>query len=418
VVGSLNIAAYLGRLAPPPAVIAALIFPAFAFTLAVLMQRYAILQGKGWSGVLAFPAAWTSYEFLMSLMAPDGTALNLAYSQAGALPLVQLASVTGIWGISFLVTLVPAGMAAAWHWRGQRRLALVALGVPICLGRMAWSYGWARLEGSTPASTLRVGAATSDESIRLFDASTREQALPVLEAYARRIDELARRGAQVVVLPEEFVGVAPDYEEEAIRVLSESSRRNRVTVIAGLNRIGRVPKHNTAFVFGPDGQILVEYEKAFLLPGFERGYHRGLSPGMFSAAGATAGVAICKDMDFPRWLRRYTAGGARIVFVPAWDFVDDSPLHARMAVFRGVEGGFAVVRSAQEGVVTISDHLGRILAERASSESDDVLLVRDVPLGPGHTPYAFAGDWFGATSVVLIVILVVIVAVRARRLTS
>jgi apolipoprotein N-acyltransferase len=69
-------------------------------------------------------------------------------------------------------------------------------------------------------------------------------------------------------------------------------------------------------------------------------------------------------------------------------------------------------------VVTISDHLGRILAERASSESDDVLLVRDVPLGPGHTPYAFAGDWFGATSVVLIVILVVIVAVRARRLTS
>jgi len=148
----------------------------------VVAQRYAILQGKDWSGALVFPAAWTSYEFLMSLMAPDGTALNLAYSQAGALPLVQLASVTGIWGISFLVTLIPAGMAAAWHWRGQRRLALAALGVPICLGLMAWSYGWARVARSSPASTLRVGAATIGASVRLFDASTREQVLPLLVA--------------------------------------------------------------------------------------------------------------------------------------------------------------------------------------------------------------------------------------------
>ncbi len=182
VFANLNIASYLVRLAAPPAVIGAPVASAAPFLLAVLVQRYAILQGKDWSGALVFPAAWTSYEFLMSLMAPDGTALNLAYSQAGALPLVQLASVTGIWGISFLVTLIPAGMAAAWHWRGQRRLALAALGVPICLGLMAWSYGWARVARSSPASTLRVGAATIGASVRLFDASTREQVLPLLVA--------------------------------------------------------------------------------------------------------------------------------------------------------------------------------------------------------------------------------------------
>jgi apolipoprotein N-acyltransferase len=348
-------------------------------------------------------------------MAPDGTALNLAYSQAGLLPLVQLASVTGISGISFLLTLVPAGMAAAWHWRGQPQLKLAAVGVPVCLGLLALSYGWARLEWSHPQSTLRVGAAATDVSLHLFDTSSREQALPVMEAYARRIDDLARRGAEVVVLPEKFVGIAPDYEEEAVQILSESSRRNRVTVVAGLNLVGRVTERNTALVFGPDGRLLVEYDKAFLLSGLETAYERGKSPGLFSVSGATAGVAICKDMDFPRWLRRYSAAGARVVFVPAWDFVADGPLHARMAVFRGVEGGFAVVRSALEGLLTIRDHHGRILAERVSSESDDVLLVGDVPLGPGHTLYSLAGDWFGATSGLMIVTIVVMVAMRARR---
>lgn len=415
VLGSLNIAPYLIELAPPLLVIAALVVPALTFTLAVLAQRYAILHGMRWGGVLAFPAAWTSYEFLMSVMAPDGTALNLAYTQAGLLPLMQLASVTGIWGISFLVTLVPGGMAAAWYWRRQRQRALATFGVPVCLSLMALSYGWARLEWSHPESTLRVGAATTDKSLHLFDASAREQALPVLEAYARRIDELARRGAQVVVLPEKFVGVAPAYEEEAIRILSESSRRHHITVVAGFNRVGRVPERNTAFVLGPDGQLLVEYDKAFLVSGFERGYDRGTTPGVFSVSGATAGVAICKDMDFPRWLRRYSAAGARVVFVPAWDFVADGPLHARMAVFRGVEGGFAVVRSAQEGLVTISDHLGRILAERVSSESGDVLLVGDVPLGPGQTLYSLAGDWVGAISVLMILSILVRVTMRARR---
>ena len=414
VVGGLNIVPYLLRLAPPPAVVAALVVPALGFTLAVLAQRYAILHEKGWGSVAAFPATWTSYEFLIALLAPDGTALNLAYSQAGILPLVQLASVTGIWGISFLVTLVPAGISAAWHRRDQKRFALAAFGVPLCIALMTCGWGWARLAWSDQAPALRVGAAASDESVRLFDASTREQAMPVLVAYARRIDELARRGAQVIVLPEKFVGVAPDYEAEALRLLSASSRRNRVTVIAGLNRVGRAPKRNTAFVFGPEGQLLVAYEKAFPLPGFERGYERGTSPGVFSLSGATAGVAVCKDMDFPSWLRRYAAAGARIVFVPAWDFVDDGPLHARMATVRGVEGGFAVVRSAQEGLVTISDHMGRTLATRMSSESRDVLLVGDVPLGPSRTLYSLAGDWFGVTSLTLTLVIVGIATMRAR----
>ncbi len=415
ILGGLNIVAHLARLAPPAIILAALVVPALAYTLAILAQRYAVRHWKHWVVVLVFPAAWTSYEFLLSLASPDGTALNLAYSQARLLPLVQVASLTGIWGISFLVTLLPAGIAAAWHWRQQRPLALAAVGVPICVVLVTCVCGWTRLAWPEPQATVQVAAATTDVTVALFNASTREQALPVLQAYASRVDELARGGARIVVLPEKFVGVAPAYEEEALRILRETSRRNQVTLIAGLNRVGRVPPRNTAFVFGPDGRLVVEYDKVYLVPGLERAYDRGASPGLFSVFGTTAGVAICKDMDFPGWLRRYAAEGARIVFVPAWDFTADGPLHARMATLRGVEGGFAVVRSAQEGLVTISDHLGRTLAERASSEGSDVLLSANVAPGPGQTFYTLAGDWFGATSIVIFLIIMVTAALRARR---
>ncbi|MGH7461416.1 MAG: nitrilase-related carbon-nitrogen hydrolase, partial [Longimicrobiales bacterium] len=124
--GGLNIAPYLMRVAPPPAAIAALVVPALMFTLAVLAHRHALLHLKHWACILAFPATWTSLEFLLSLASPDGTALNLAYSQARLLSLVQIASVTGIWGISFLVTLLPAGLAAAWPWRQQRQRVPIA----------------------------------------------------------------------------------------------------------------------------------------------------------------------------------------------------------------------------------------------------------------------------------------------------
>jgi apolipoprotein N-acyltransferase len=413
VLGGLNLASYLIPLVPPAVVGAALVIPALAFSLAVLAQRYATLRCTHWGSIFVFPGVWTSYEFLISIVSPDGTALNLAYSQAHVLPIVQLAAVTGIWGISFLVTLVPSGLAAAWHWRGSR-LVLPAVGVPVCLTLAAWGYGWARLVAEAPQPTLRVGAATTDENLDVSYASDRDETLPVVSAYARRVGELARRGAQVVVLPEKFVGVTPEYEEEAFEILADSARQYRVTVVAGFNRVGRDVWRNTALVFGPDGKELAKYDKAFLVPGLESGYQPGNSPGLFSALGTTAGVAICKDMDFPRWLRRYAKGGARILFVPAWDFVVDGPLHARMAILRGVEGGFAVVRSAQEGLVTISDDRGRILAGRVSSEEAEVLVSGDVPLGPGETVYGLGGDWFGVTSWLMTSILLVTAAVRRR----
>ena len=111
--GSLNLFAYLSRVMPAPIVLALLMAPAIVFGLVVAFTGAATRRLGPVAGALAFPAAWTSYEFLLSLVSPHGTALSLGYSQIQWLTLMQIVSVTGLWGVVFLVTSVPASIAAA-----------------------------------------------------------------------------------------------------------------------------------------------------------------------------------------------------------------------------------------------------------------------------------------------------------------
>src|SRR5436309_2091225 len=78
--------------------------------------------------------------------------------------------------------------------------------------------------------------------------------------------------------------------------------------------------------------------------------------------------------------------------VPAWDFHADGWLHSRMAVMRGVESGFGMVRSAREGLMTISDSRGRVLVEKAS-DAGFAELMGVAMVEHESTLYVRWGDW-------------------------
>jgi Apolipoprotein N-acyltransferase len=93
------------------------------------------------------------------------------------------------------------------------------------------------------------------------------------------------------------------------------------------------------------------------------------------------------------------------MLVPAWDFNLDGWLHARMAVLRGVENGFALARAARNGLLTLSDSRGRILAEVGSMPGQFVTTRGQVKLTPERTFYAQTGDWFAWLCVATLVLL-------------
>ena len=68
--------------------------------------------------------------------------------------------------------------------------------------------------------------------------------------------------------------------------------------------------------------------------------------------------------------------------------------HPNMAVMRGVESGFAIVRAAKQGYLTVSDSKGRILAEAPSDAAPFSTLLTHVPAAHVETLYLRFGDWF------------------------
>ena len=140
------------------------------------------------------------------------------------------------------------------------------------------------------------------------------------------------------------------------------------------------------------------YDKQHLVPGWEGRLTPGRNAALMrqSRVGAV-GAAICKDMDFSALGRRYA--GARMMLVPGWDFRgdwgEDGYAHGRLAVLRGVETGYSVVRSARIGRLVVTDLYGHVAAETPSRPEGAVLVV-DAPLSSGgSTPYGRLGDLFG-----------------------
>jgi apolipoprotein N-acyltransferase len=77
-----------------------------------------------------------------------------------------------------------------------------------------------------------------------------------------------------------------------------------------------------------------------------------------------------------------------------------------MAVMRGIEDGFTIARSAKEGLLTISDNRGRILAEKRSDANPFSSIVVVVPVYRTATIYSRFGDWFAWINIALLVSLV------------
>ena len=123
---------------------------------------------------------------------------------------------------------------------------------------------------------------------------------------------------------------------------------------------------NSAVIFTPEAPTQ-RYIKRRLIPGLDLGYATGST---VFVDGAT-GVAICKDLDFPAMIREYGERGVTLMLAPSWDFGADGRLHARMAVMRGVENGFALARAATDGRLTLSDRYGRIIAEAVTRSDGD-----------------------------------------------
>ena len=382
---------------------------AVVFALAVILFRALLLRSRVVSAVLAFPAAWVTFEYARNLLWPHGSAGSLAYSQLHFLPFLQLASLTGPWGMTFVLLLFPAGLAAAWQLRKDVQRASSVLLFTIATLAAVLIFGSVRLALPQPGPELRVALAASDaqgnENVAAAGADTQK----LVQAYAtnlRRLDGVALHNVQAIVLPEKLARVTDADVAEVDAVLQKLADETGAMVVAGFDRQSGTVAYNQARLYEP-GAAVRSYDKEHLLPPFELKFTPGKELVLLQHPHNAWGVEICKDMDFTDPSRQYGREGAGLMLVPAWDFNVDRAWHGHIAVMRGVEDGFSVSRVAKDGFLTVTNNRGKILEETRSDSAPFATIIATVPAGHSWTIFQLMGDWFACVAIVLLILTIV-----------
>lgn len=376
---------------------------ALVFAAVVLLYRALLRRGRAWIAVIAFPSAWVSFEYLLNLTWQNGTAANISYTQLGFLPFLQLASITGPWGMSFLLFLFPAALAVGFHLRRARpKVAIRIVGGALGVIVTVLIFGTVRLALPQKSPMVRVGLVVSDAPGYRYMAAPGAPAMRLFQGYAGQVTTLAARGAKVVVLPE-TVAVVNRATRPAVDALFQSlSDRTRAVVVVGVDYMGaKRIQYNQARIYTPGGLVRTYEKHHLLLPGGAR-FTPGTQLLSFARPSGLWGVMICKDMDFTQLSRRYGRLGAGLMLAPAADFDVDRAFHGHMAIMRGVESGFAVARSARRGYLTVSDDRGRILGQARSDSAPFATVLVNVPVAHNATVFLALGDWFAWVALVIL----------------
>jgi apolipoprotein N-acyltransferase len=369
---------------------------------------------RRWSGVLAalvFPTFEVAFYYTLSLESPHGTWGSPAYTQVDFISFLQTASWIGMCGVMFIMSLLPSGLAVAWYRRrwnmGWKSPALMALSV----FAIALMFGWTRVILTPVTPAVRVAMVASESLTPESESTDPADAAEIMARYAKLVRQVAASGAQVVVMPEKVIGVAPSYEWDVVLGFQRIAKMSHLWLVVGLNQIGRSPKRNIAVVFDPDGKIAASYAKHHLIPSLEWDYKPGSKPAVFDAPWGRTAVLISQDLDFPDTARELAADNVRVVVAPASDWRGSEVIHQRMAVVREVESGFSLARAARGGILSANDSRGRLIAMRAPVHGGDTMATANLPIGTGRTLYSRTDDWFGRLCVLFTILLMLRLAV-------
>jgi apolipoprotein N-acyltransferase len=367
-------------------------------------------RGRGWA-LLAVPFLWVAAEWGRGHVMGGFPWGSLGYSQHQQLAVIQVAELAGVWGVSFVVAAVNAALAGTVLL--PRRRALAGLGLAAALVAATVGFGAWRL--GEPAGAGEVTVAVMQPAIEQPLKWSPEHTTRTLAVYGELTRRAARERPDLIVWPETASPTILRQDRELVAALREVAAAWRVSLLVGSIDVpdGRPDElRNTAFLLTEQG-IAGRYDKIHLVPfgeyvplsgviGFVRSWAEFISemtPGtravVFPGPPAPFGVVICYEGIFPALVRRFVAGGARLLVNmtnDAWFGRTSGPLqHLAMYPLRAVEHRIAVVRAANTGVSAIIAPSGRIVRSLGLFERDN--LIERVPLRGGETLYTRLGDW-------------------------
>ena len=430
----------------------------FGFIFVLFNKRVGLI-----AALFMAPFIWTLLEFLRSnftfLELPWGL---LSHAQYKNPVVIQIASLTGAYGVSFLIVLVNATIAVLVMMAFKRLIGgkanfpalrpvwarnLLLVFCSVCLvGTLL--YGHWRLHQPIEGTSIKIAVIQGNiPQKRKWD---RKYAKFIRQTYQDLTIQAARDAPSLIVWPETATPGAINRHIGMYSWLKGiASTADAYLLVGSAQRakfakteVDRARYVNSAFLISPASKKIKNqrYDKILLFPFGEylpyrniipwawlnvpdvNGYMPGQEFKVLNLAGTPFAVTICWENIFPDLARRFVQNGAQFIVNitnEAWFGETAAPAQfLSMNVFRAVENGVYVVRCGNTGISCFIDPCGRVV-DRVKNENGKDIFVRGfvtgnvVPL-ESNTIYTHYGYWFSWICVIISILFFLCALVKPK----
>lgn len=403
---------WIGWATAPGAVAAILLLCLYT---ALLTWLYALVHKKwGKASLFFLPFLWVAMEYVRSLTEFSFPWLNLAYTQTYYLKLIQYASVTGNYAVSFWIACLNVIVYLAIK---NREKVIWAISIFAILIILPYIYGWLVMSEKIGKDDIRIALLQGNIDPKVkWDEKFLDYNI---QTFIDMSKEAAKEDVDLIVWPETAAPCYLAYESIYMNEIQATSDSLNIPLLVGTNDYavtskGRPVYYNSVFLFKPKSGYPQTYNKIHLVPFSEKipydekfhisdkvqlgqsDFYSGESLTIFNSSKGKFATLICFESVYPALVRSFVKKGAEFlvnITNDAWFGKTHGPFqHARIAVFRAIENRISIARCANTGVSMFVDPFGRV--SHATKIFVRATSVGSIPSKLKESFYTKHGDWF------------------------
>jgi len=389
-------------------------------------------------------SSWVALEYLRSYSLTGFPWALLGYSQYLNNVFIQIADLTGAWGVSFAVIFINAAVFLLINNLKNKKLKIKLLFIIFISLFIIYGYGFYRikkLNSSAKTTPLRISVVQGNIPQELkWDYSVKDA---IFEKYINLSKAISRNKTDLIIWPEASLPVIPEEEPDYLDRLKELSVQTNTAVLVGSVTSRQDLYYNSAILVSPNSEKVAIYDKMHLVPFGEYiplgkalpflktvvpigEISRGKEFVIFNLSESVRkfpvkfSVLICFEDVFPEISRQFVKKGAKFlvnITNDAWyKKTSASRQHLQASVFRAVENHVYLVRSANTGISAYISPAGKIINKVQDSSGADIFItgVLSDNIYLGKSKFSFYNK-FGEIFVIICFILTALFLTRKRK---
>src|SRR4030043_6974 len=287
--------------------------------------------------LLFTPFLWVALEYLRSFLLTGFPWADLGHSQYLNLPFIQMADITGVHGLSFVILLVNATLFYVFHQWSTKTFPFREFVITILILFGFLVYGYVKIGvvdrqiSQNPPLKIGLVQGNIDQSVK-WDESFQKDTLKIYEKLSFKV---AEEKPDLIVWPETatpfFFQDAKEYQPFILDIPKKTNAFLLFGTPSYKPRKGKVDHYNSAYLVSPSGELIGKYDKIHLVPFGEYipmqdllffigslgegigDFKSGKEIFNFSLPQGHFGVLICFEIIFPDLCRRFVKEGANFL---------------------------------------------------------------------------------------------------------